>query len=267
MEQVANMFMITFKSFLRDKILHAILSAVCVLFLIVPAMSIFSMRQVQELAITLSLSLISFVLFILATILGASSVWRDLERRYAHPVLGLPISRTSYLLGKFLGIAVFISVCAILLSIAASLVIAISARFYPSDLPVRWSYVFLAIAGIALKFILLSLIAMVLSTLSTSFFLPFFGTICLYFAGSASQNVFEYISGEYGKHIAAPFLTLIKGVYYVIPNFSAFDLNVHAIYGLPVSWYGLIYTVSYFIVYIAILLCTAAWSFSRRELT
>jgi Cu-processing system permease protein len=267
MNPIFNIFLLTFRSFVRDKILHAILSAVCVLFLLVPVMSVFSMRQVQELAITLSLSLTSFVLLIMATILGASSVWRDLERRYALPVLGLPISRTSYLLGKFLGIAAFISICSILLSIAACLVIAVSSRLYPSDLPVHWGYVFLAITGIALKYILLSAIAVLLSSLSTSFFLPFFGTISLYIAGSGSQGVFEYLSGEYGKQIAPPLLALIKGVYYVVPNFSAFDLNVHAIYGLPVSLQGLIYTVLYFAFYIAILLFLAAWSFSRRELS
>lgn len=267
MNPIVNIFALTFRSFLRDKILHAILSAVCVLFLLVPAMSIFSMRQVQELSITLSLSLISFVLMVLATILGSSSVWRDLERRYAQPVLGLPISRSSYLLGKFLGITAFITICAALLSMAAGLVIAVSARIYPSDLPIHWDYIFIAISAIALKYVLLSVVAMVLSSLSTSFFLPFFGTISLYLAGSASQNVFEYISGEYGKHIAPPLLALIKGVYYVIPNFSAFDFNVHAIYGLPISWHGLTYTLVYLVVYIAILLSLASWLFSRRELT
>jgi ABC-type transport system involved in multi-copper enzyme maturation permease subunit len=267
MNSTINIFVLTFKSFLRDKILHAILAAVSVLFLLVPALSIFSMRQVQELAITLSLSLSSFVLLILATILGASSIWRDLERRYALSILGLPISRTSYVLGKFLGIAAFIAVCALLLSIAACLVIAVSAGLYPADQPIHWMYIFIAITGTALKYILLSAVAMVLSTLSTSFFLPFFGTISLYLAGSASQGVYEYLSGAYGRQLAPPLLALIKGVYYLVPNFSAFDLNVNAIYGLPVSWPGLVYTVAYFTAYLAILLCLAAWSFARRELS
>lgn len=258
--------LLTLKWALRDRLLHAILAVALLLFFLVPAFSLFSMRQVQELSITLSLSAISFVLFLLTTLMGSSSIWRDVERRYTASVLGLPISRTSYLLGKFSGIALFIGVCSILLSIASCVVIAISSAQYPSDIPIHWQNIVLAMAADTLKYILLASVAILFSTLSTSFFLPFFGTISIYLAGNASQEVYEYISGDFGKKLSTPVLAFIKGTYYVIPNFSAFNLKVQAIYGLPLSLPGMSYIVLYFLIYTSILLYISVWIFSRREL-
>ena len=59
---------------------------------------------------------------------------------------------------------------------------------------------------------------------------------------------------------------LIKGVYYLLPNFSAFDFNLQAIYPLPVHIADLGYTIAYFIVYAGLALAGANWLFSRREL-
>ena len=47
---------------LRDRLLHAVLLVAVGMILLIPALSSFSMQQTQELAITLSLSGISFVL-------------------------------------------------------------------------------------------------------------------------------------------------------------------------------------------------------------
>ena len=50
---------VTLKSFLRDRLLQLLLVCALCIFLVVPALSLFSMRQVQELSVTLSLSAIS----------------------------------------------------------------------------------------------------------------------------------------------------------------------------------------------------------------
>lgn len=266
MNTFRNLFLLTLKWALRDRLLHAILAVALLLFFLVPAFSLFSMRQVQELSITLSLSAISFILLVLATLLGSSSIWRDVEKRYAASVLGLPVSRASYLLAKFLGIAFFIASCATLLCITSCIVIVISSAQYPSDVPIHWQNIILAVAADTLKYILLAAVAVLFSSLSTSFFLPFFATIAIYLAGSATQEVYEYISGDAGRKLSAPVLAFIKGVYYVIPNFAAFNQKVQAIYGLPLSYSGIGYTVLYFLIYTSILLSISVWTFSRRDL-
>lgn len=256
----------TFRWILRDRVLHAILAVAALMILLVPALSTFSMRQVQELSITLSLSAISFVLLMVTLLLGASSVWRDIERRYLASVLTLPISRSVFLLGKFCGIACFIAVCGILLGAAAALIITVASAQYPSDVPIHWQKIVVALGADIVKYIMLASVAIFLSSLSTSFYFPFFGTSAIYLAGSGAQDVYEYVTGQFGKEMGRLSVAVLKAVYYVIPNFAAFDLKVQAIYGIPLLPSGLFLTFGYAAVYSAVLITAAALVFSRRQL-
>ncbi len=58
----------------------------------------------------------------------------------------------------------------------------------------------------------------------------------------------------------------IKGVYYLLPNFAAFDFKVHAVYALPVSAKAILFPLGYAVVYGGIALGAAIWAFNRREL-
>lgn len=257
---------INIKWILRDRILHALVGLSLMLLVLVPAASSFSMRQVQELSITLSLSLSSFVLLILTIILSASSIWRDIEKRYTSIVLAVPHGRGVYLLGKFFSIVLSIVVATLLLGIISCIAIAISAAGSPSATAIRWSFIVLALMTDCLKYILLAAIAVLISTVSTSFFLPFFGTVSIFVAGSASQGVFDYVSGELGSKIGLLSRTTIEFVYYLLPNFGAFNYKLYAIYPVPFSFSGLLQMSSYFCIYTALVLSLAVWVFSRREL-
>lgn len=256
----------TLKSFVRDRLLQILLACALFVFFVVPALSMFSMRQVQELSVTLSLSAISIILLILTVILGSSSVWRDLDRRYLVSILGLPLSRTNYILGKFSGMVLFIMTGCILLGLVATAVIALVSAQYPSDIPARWLHIWVAILSDGLKYIMVAAVALLFSSLSTSFYFPFIATLVIYFCGSASQEVYEYIISDYGKTMSVVAKTIITSVYYCIPNFAAFDFKVQAVYALPLSLQGLLFTGGYFLIYTSILLLVSVWVFNRREL-
>ena len=224
------------------------------------------MRQVTELSITLSLSLISFILLLLAVFLGGASLWKDMERRYSFSVLGLPLKRSDYLLGKFCGISLFLLLVVLLFWVVTSLVVFYAAGIYPSPRPVAWHYLFLAVFFDALKYILLVAVAFLFSTVSTSFFLPIFGTIAIFLVGNATQEAYDFIHTPSAKAIPAVVKGAATGLYYILPNFTAFDLKLNAIYGVKVSGHGLLLTFGYFVVYTAIILFLATVIFSRREL-
>ena len=266
MRIVLALISVTLRGIVRDRMLRAILGTVLLLILLVPVFSAFSMRQVQELAITITLSAISFFLLVMAVLLGSSSVWRDVERRYTSSILTLPVSRSSYILSKYCGIAVFIACCGVLLGLVSAPVILLTAATYPSDTPIHWLNIAVAIGADIVKYLLVAALALFFSSLSTSFFLPFFATIAVYLAGTGSQEVFEYVSGQFGSELSPAALAAVKGVYYILPNFSAFDLKVQAIYGLSSSSGGIAFIVLYGVVYISILLSLSVWVFTRRQL-
>lgn len=257
--------LVTLRGVFRDRVFHGI-AMTALLMLFIPSVASLSMRQVTELSTTLSLSLISFILLLLAVFLGGGSLWKDIERRYSFSVMGLPIRRSDYILGKFCGIALFLLLAATLLWGATSAVVMFSSGIYPSPRPVAWLNIFLAVFYDALKYILLVAIAFLFSSVSTSFFLPIFGAISIFMVGSATQEAYDFIHTPTGQNLPAVVKYAATCLYYVLPNFGAFDLKLNAIYGVKASPYGLALTIGYFIVYTTIVLFLAAVIFSRREL-
>lgn len=261
-----NLIISHLRAILRDKVLYAVFGVALVMILSVPSLSSFSMRQVQELAITLSLSAISLMLLVVTLLLGASSIWRDIERRYTSSILSLPISRGTYIISKFISIGIFQLLCILVLGAGAALVIAIAAQAYPSDIPVHWGNIVLTLYGYFLKYLLLAGFALVLSAVSTSFYLPFFGTLVLYMCGNASQEVFEYVTSQFGHGLHPLSSKIVTALYYVLPNFSAFNFQVQAIYGLDIQPSAVGFPFVYAIIYTSILLGVAVFAFNKREL-
>lgn len=257
---------ITLKGIFRDRIFHGIM-ALAVLFFFIPSAASLSMRQVTELSITFSLSLISFILLLLAVFLGATSIWKDIERRYTFSVLSLPLSRTTYLVGRFCGIALFLLLTAMFLGTVSTLVIKASSAIYPPSRPLLWGTFAVTIIFDALKYILVVAVAMLLATVSTSFFLPIFGAISAFLAGTITQQVYDYLQTPSSqKAVLATVKIAAQTVYYLLPNLSSFDLKVNAIYSIPINPSGLFFTILYFFVYTGILLAIGAILFERREM-
>lgn len=260
-----NVVQVTLKGIFRDRVFQGIL-VTALLFMLIPAMASLSMRQVTELSLTLSLSLISFILLLLAVFLGGTSLWKDIERRYTYSVLGLPLSRGSYLLGRFLGTALFLVLSAFVLGSIAFLVVYYTNSVYPADRPVGWGNLALCVIFDAMKYVLLVAFAFLFSTFSTSFFLPVFGTISIFLVGGVSQQVYDYLHTASGKNLAPIVKQAATGLYYVLPNFSAFNLKLNAIYNLSLSLPGVLFTFAYFFVYLLIILALSVTIFSRREM-
>lgn len=256
---------VTLKGILRDRVLQGILAAGLV-FLAIPAISTLSMRQVSELALTLSLSLVSFILLLLAIFLGSVSLWRDVERRYTHSVLTLPRSRAAYLFGRFSGITLFLIGTVALLGLLSAGVVLVVSSSYPPDRPVSWLAVMAALGFDAFKCILLVAFAILFSSVSTSFFLPVFGTIAIYLVGGATQQAYDYVLSPAGQSLSPVAKNLARALYFILPNLSAFDLKVNAIYALPLDFHALVLTAGYGILYLALVLTMAAALYSRREL-
>lgn len=260
-----EIFRVTFRGVFRDRVFQGILMT-AVLFTAIPAVSTLSMRQVTEYAMTLSLSLFSFMMLLLAVFLGASSLWKDIERRYTFSVISLPVSRGAYILGRFAGIAGFLLLTAVVLGAVAAVMVMFASTVYPPQRPIVWEYLCAALFFDLLKYLMLVAFAFLFSTVSTSFFLPIFGTISVFLVGSATQEVFDHLHSPLGAQISPLVRAASTALYYLLPNFTAFDLKVNAIYGVQLSPGGAALTFGYFVVYTGIILTLSVLLFSRREM-
>jgi hypothetical protein len=62
-----------------------------------------------------------------------------------------------------------------------------------------------------------------------------------------------------------PVAWLARGLYYVLPNFSAFDVKAQVVHGQPVDLSYLVVTALYGLTYVALALGAAMTVFSRRD--
>jgi ABC-type transport system involved in multi-copper enzyme maturation permease subunit len=260
-----NLVSVTIKGLMRDRVLQGLFLVGLVL-LAVPSVSTLSMRQVTELSLTLCLSLVSLLLLLFAVFLGGVSLWKDVERRYTHSILTLPCSRAKYLLARFVGLALFLSSTVVVMGALTVLVVVLVSGTYPPDRPISWIAVAAALGLDLVKSLLLVAFAVLFSSVSTSFFLPIFGTIAIYLVGGASQQAYDYVVSASGQTLSPISRQLAELLYFVLPNFSAFDLKANAVYSLPLDYSAVVLTASYGVVYSVFVLAVAVAVFSRREL-
>lgn len=259
-----DIILLTVRTTLKDRVFLIILSMI-IMFLFVPIFSYYSMRQVQEISITMALTLNSSILLFLALFGGVATVWRDIERKHIYTLLSYPIKRHSYFLGRFIGFILIMLLVTTINCCVSLIVIKFSASTYPSQLPIIWSSILISFFMTLLKYILLMAFGFMFSAFSTSFFTPFFSTIAMYFAGNASQGVYDYLlnsSSDYSNS----FIVLIKGIYLIIPNFSSFDYVAYASYSLPLDMRSIYMTLGYFIIYIVIVKSLSVMIFVKRDM-
>ncbi|MGA1846085.1 ABC transporter permease [Deferribacter abyssi] len=256
---------LTFRSVIKDRIFLIIVFLVFIYGLI-PVFSYFSMRQVQEISITMSLTLNSFILLFLSLFGGISTIWRDIERKYTYTLLSYPVTRISYLVGRYFGFVLLLLLITILNFSLSVIVIKISAGFYKSQLPIIWLNIFGAFAFSFLKYCLLLAFGFLFASFSTSFFTPIFSTVAIFIAGNSIQGIFDYVMKEADK-ISVFVKSVVKLAYYILPNFSAFDLTSYATYALQINGKSIIFTLVYFLFYLTIVLSLTVIIFNRRDLT
>lgn len=248
----------------RDKVLWCLFAVALLLLVLIPVISLLSMRQVQELALSLSLSSISLFLLVVTIFFGSTAIWRDVEKRYAVSVLTLPVSRRCFVLARFSSLAIFLFFALLVLGLLSGLGIVLAAQQYPADRPVVWVNFVAALGLTGVKYLLLLSITLFFSAMSSSFFLPVFGTLGAYFAGSASFDVLQFVL-QNSERYSSSFTTLIKFLHYLLPNLSAFDFQVYAIYALPLPWLEACLAALYGVAYTGTVLFVASLLFQRRE--
>jgi hypothetical protein len=90
---------------------------------------------------------------------------------------------------------------------------------------------------------------------------------------SAGLTAAIYVAGQFGADLKnldqvvdSPAAAAVgRGLYYVIPNFAAFDIKAQVVHALPIERGYLLLTAGYAAVYIALLLVGAMLIFARRD--
>ena len=257
---------VAIKGGIRDRVLAAIVVVGLALLLTTPVVASFSMRQVLALATSYSLSIISLMGLLLTLFIAMSLLARDLEQKQVYTICSLPISRSTYLLGKFFGFALLIFLAVAILGLFSAGALFVMERIYPPDKAFAWNAFIIGLWFQYWVFLLVGAITMLFSTVATSSFLPLALSVGIYLGGYSSEAVRYFIRTTTGqKELGSVVRLLGDVVYWILPNFSAFDLKTQTIYGVALNMGELVLTQLYGVGYLAVLLVLATLAFSRRE--
>jgi ABC-type transport system involved in multi-copper enzyme maturation permease subunit len=261
-----SLAMVTFRGGVRDRILLGVLVVSVLLFFTMPLFTSFSMRDGFGVATTFSLSVISATGVLLAIFVGGTLISKDIQSRSIFSVATLPISRSSYIMGKYLGLALLLTSAVAILGILNYFGLLLMAGQYPPEKPVLWLNYLICLILELEKILILSAVLVFFSTIATSTFLPMFLTLSVYAVGTTTEKVKYFMETvKEGQQLAPVVQIVAKGAYYIFPNLAPFDLKLQMIYAIPVDFSTVALSCCYGIGYIMVVLVLACAVFARRD--
>jgi len=255
-----------FRESVRDKVMYSLV--VFAVLLMGMSYTLGQLTAGQDLKIMKDLGLSAIAIFglFMAVFIGIGLVSKEVERRSVYALLAKPIRRADLVLGKYMGLVLTLMVNVTVMTVALYAVLAYvgwgenefarQAREAPALDPALLKAVGLTLV----QLMMVTAIALFFSTFSTPM-LSAALTLGVYVAGYFStdlRNFDQVVDSRVAQLLA-------RGLYYVLPNLSPFDVTAQVVHGLPVGWRYIAFTSAYGLTYIAILLVISATIFSRRD--
>ncbi len=256
MNRIAAIALHTFKESARDKVVYNLI--VFALLMIGAAILFGTISVGIERIILIDLGLSSIAVFgvLMAIFIGIGLVSKEIERRTIFNILSKPVRRVEFIIGKYLGL---------LLTLGINTAV-MTAGFYLALLYQKHKLDAEDLAPLgAVYFILLQLamvvgLALLFSCISTPVLSAVF-TFCLYAAGHFLSDL--RFLGEETKSAAADKVTSF--LYYLLPNFSNFDVITRTAHGEKISGALLASNSLYVLLYVTVLISGAILIFEERE--
>ncbi len=206
-----------------------------------------------------------FGLFI-AVFIGIGLVSKEVERRSIYNLLSKPVDRFQVVAGKYVGLVLTLAVNVAVMTVALFAVLYVVDRGFSNGIQQTWDTLALdpnlmkAVALIFVELAVVTAIALFFSTFSTPIVSAAL-TLGLVVAGHFSVELRNF--EEVVDSPAAA--TLARSLYWVLPNFSKFDVKSDVVHGRLVSLGYMLITTSYGLAYTLMLLIVAMFIFSRRD--
>jgi ABC-type transport system involved in multi-copper enzyme maturation permease subunit len=244
----------TFREAVRDRVLYSILlfaGAIIAMSLVLEDITVGDQAKVVR---SVAQGAIDIFGSIIAMFLGVSLVWKEVERRTVYTIISKPISRWQFILGKYLGMVLTLTVeLAILLMVY---VVFMSIQQGPPP-----AVVYVSIVMLLLELMLLSSWATLFSAYSSPTTAGGF-TLAVFVIGHLADDIWLF-----GSQASSPALReMSQYLYWVLPNFELFNIRDFAVHELAIPWSQVGGAAAYGLLYTGLILTLAMVIFERRDL-
>ena len=247
----------TFREAVRDRVLYSLVFFALLMMAAAILVGQISIGIEQIVIVNLGLSAISVIGLLIAVFLGVALVSKEMDKRTLYALLAKPVRRWEFLLGKFGGLVLTLTVNT--LAMAAGLFLALTLVAHSDEY--RQGSVLVAVYFILLKLALVVALALLFSCYTT----PLLAILCtagLYVAGLFVTEMRTFQS----KTMSQALHTFLRWLSYLLPNFGNFDVMAAAAHGRAIPRALIAQNTAYAALYCVIVLTAAAAIFSKRNL-
>jgi len=252
----------TFRENIRDRVLYNLILFALILILSSIALGQLTLGNEDKVILDLGLASISIFGTLIAIFIGIGLVHKEIDRRTVYALLAKPVRRHELILGKYAGLLFTLLVNLAIMTVGLQLTLLYIGRIglagHLRVLPAVY-LIFLSLA-------LVTSLALLFSSFSTPALSALF-TFFLWVIGHFGSDLLGF--GELTKSAAVKWICRV--LYYVIPNFSNFNMvdsrNIIQTPGYyrPIDPQAVADATVYCVLYCAVVLSLTICIFTRRE--
>jgi len=243
----------TFRESVRDKVLYVLLFFAAVAILGSKALGWITIGQDVKVVKDISLAAVLLFGVLIAIFVGTNLVYKEIDKRTLYTILARPVRRYQFILGKYLGLAWLLALVTVAMTaISAAYILTLGGTI---DASYAWAIVLTYV-----ELLVVTAFAVLLSSVTS----PILGAIIVFsvFVLGHATSVLIDLPPQFNGTIAKQVLEVI---YYVLPNFSNFNLRAEAANGVAVSVGYVSWAFAYGTAYIFMLLTCAALLFEGKD--
>ena len=243
----------TFLENLRDKILYSLLLFAALLIAASMFLGTLTIAEQDKIVTDMGLAAINLIGVIIAIFVGIGLVSKEIERRTIYTIMARPVSRTQFVLGKYAGLTVTLTVNIVIMFMV------LLVTLWWIRAPIHLSLL-QATSLIFIELLVITAIAMLFSTFSSATVSASL-TLGLFVVGHLTQD----LKGIAEKSQNDVMTAIMTGIYYLCPNLELLNIKGPAAAGISVSLTYQAWATAYGLLYAGMLLAVACIIFQRRD--
>jgi Cu-processing system permease protein len=251
--QVVAIAVNTFKETIRDRVLAVIVVFALVMIAGGLWLGSISLGEQGRMMKDFGLVAVTFFGLVVAVFIAASLVHKEVEKRTVFVLFSKPVSRASFITGKFLGLSGTMAV--VLAGMGLFLFLLVWA--VAGDVS---GMILVAVVMIYVQLLAIMAVTIFFSTMGSAILASVLG-ICVFIAGQLSHNVLALT--RIGHNALTEAFSWV--VYVVIPNLSAVDVKAGVVGEDTLSWGQIGVWSLYLLAYVVVVLALATLVFRRKE--
>jgi ABC-type transport system involved in multi-copper enzyme maturation permease subunit len=255
-----------FKESVRDRIPYNL-----VFFAVLLMAASFLLAQLtagQDVKIIKDLGLASatFIGVLIAVFIGVGLVAKEVDRRSIYSLLSKPITRSQFILGKYLGLVLTLVANLAVMAVAYYAVLAYLDWLTPPEVKLGWEAsatdprLLKAFALIGVELMLVTALALFFSTFSSTF-LSAALTLAIYVIGHFSQDLRTLETLGASESLSS----IGRALYFVFPNLAPLNVTSALVHAQAVTAQHMLLASGSVGLYVAVLLVAATLIFNRRD--